>query len=125
VETGPELVVADQSLPGTVSTGRADDPSGPALTVPTNQGTQRAETTAQDHPSRPSETSSGGQTASDQRSQSAVHSSQSHQSAGDEAHESVPLSLDRLEKPTLDRFVEQISDELARHDRIERERRGL
>ena len=39
--------------------------------------------------------------------------------------EAVPLSLDELERPTLDRFVEQLSDELARHDRIERERRGL
>lgn len=39
--------------------------------------------------------------------------------------EAVPLSLDKLERPALDRFVEQLSDELARHDRIEHERRGL
>jgi len=36
-----------------------------------------------------------------------------------------PLSLDAVDRPTLDRFVERLSDELARHERVEGERRGL
>lgn len=39
--------------------------------------------------------------------------------------EALPLDLDAVDRPDLDRFVDQLSDELARKERTERERRGL
>ncbi|MDT3435983.1 hypothetical protein [Haloarcula sp. 1CSR25-25] len=42
-----------------------------------------------------------------------------------EASAPSPLSLETVDQPALDRFVEQLSEKLARHERVERERRGL
>lgn len=119
-----ELVVLDRSLPpgvdrgagGPSSPGQSDEPAGLDGTA----GDPR-----RDHGSaRTSPLGGRGQAGSGEGEPSTA--ARATPARRDQADSGVDLAaaLDDVPRPTLDRFVDRLSDELERHERIERERRG-
>lgn len=118
----PPLVLADQPVPATAGDERRS--GDPSLTV----GSREASTSAQSPGDTPASAQS--RQSSDQENTTAGVGTQpatSHAPDGerqDTSNDGVPVALDELDRPELDRFVDQLSEELARHERVERERRG-
>lgn len=114
-----DLVVARGPLAGKTGSDADDDSKRPSQSgQPTRQG--RGES----HSRRDAPQSSAAR-HKNVSSTSSVDPSPSQQPRDDDSGPSLPLSLESVDQPALDRFVEQLSEKLARHERVERERRGL
>lgn len=117
--TDPDLVVV--SRPG-ADRGDSDADAGSSLASQSRRPSDRGPDGPQDRQADGRATAAHSEKSEDSTI-SADSSPPPRTGAG--SRQSLPLSLESVDQPTLDQFVERLSDKLARHERVERERRGL
>lgn len=117
--TGPDLVVVSRPA---ADRGDFDRDAGSSLASQSPRPADRGR-------DGPRDRQSDGRAAPERREESEDSTISADSSppprTGDGSSQSLPLSLESVDQPTLDQFVERLSDKLARHERVERERRGL
>lgn len=124
-DIGPDLVVADSSLPGDAPSARTASTEDTATKLSDRQTASSEPGGGQPIRGEQSMSRDGSDSSQDRTPSSEPPPDPSSTAPQTPADQSVPLSLDQVEQPTLDRFVEELSEKLARHERVERERRGL